>query len=195
MLSTPREENLDPRVKRTRSLILNAFMEILPEKGFQSVSVQDITQKAGINRATFYAHFEDKYKLLDYWISRMFMQEIEKRTLDACHYSDENLKTLIVTVCEFVSDANSHCKPSNPQFESLVETQIKNQLQELLQVWLDQENSDIDSKTAATAASWAIYGLVLQWNHDKTKKKPSAEKFADQILPLVASNLRLAQPA
>lgn len=194
MLPNP-DEKLDPRVKRTRSLILNAFMEILPEKGFQSVSVQDITEKAGINRATFYAHFEDKYKLLDYWISQMFMQEIEKRTLDARQYSDENLRALIIMVCEFVSNANSHCKPSNPQFESLVETQVKNQLQNLLQVWLEQEDSDIDSKTAATAASWAIYGLVLQWTHDKNKKKPSAEKFADQVLPLIASNLRLAQPA
>src|SRR5215208_6675732 len=65
MLSTLQEEKLDPRVKRTRGLILQSFMEILPEKGFQAVSVQDITDKAGINRATFYAHFTDKYQLLD----------------------------------------------------------------------------------------------------------------------------------
>ena len=108
MLSTLQDEKQDPRVKRTRSLILNAFMEILPEKGFQSVSVQDITEKAGINRATFYAHFPDKYALLDHSISQMFRQEIEKRMLDACHYSDENLSL---------------------QFESLVEAQVKNQLQ------------------------------------------------------------------
>ena len=157
--------------------------------------MQDITEKAGINRATFYAHFPDKYALLDHSIQQGFRAEIEKRMLDACHYSDENLKTLIITVSEFVSNANSHCKPSNPQFESLVEAQVKNQLQGLLQVWLEQDDSDVDAKTAATAASWAIYGLVLQWNHDKNKKKPPAEKFADQVLPLIASNLRLAQPA
>ena len=190
----PTEKN-DPRFKRTRKLILQAFMELLPEKGFQAVSVQDITEKAGINRATFYAHFPDKYALLDHSIQQGFRQEIEKRMLDACHYSDENLKSLIITVCEFVSNANSHCAPSQPQFESLVEAQVKNQLQRLLEVWLEKEGSTIDSKTAATAASWAIYGLVLQWTHDKNKKKPSAEKFADQVLPLIAVNLRLAQPA
>ena len=189
-----RTEKNDPRFKRTRKLILQAFMEILPEKGFQAVSVQNITEKAGINRATFYAHFPDKYVLLDHSIQQMFRQEIEKRMLDACHYSDENLKSLIVTVCEFVSNANSHCAPSQPQFESLVEAQVKNQLQGLLQVWLEKEGSIIDSKTAATAASWAIYGLVLQWTHDKSKKKASAEEFADQVLPLIAVNLRLAQP-
>jgi len=115
--------------------------------------------------------------------------------LDACHYSDENLKSLIITVCEFVSNANSHCTPAQPQFESLVETQVKNQLQGLLQVWREKEESTIDPKTAATAASWAIYGLVLQWTHDKSKKKPSPEEFADQVLPIIAVNLRMAQPA
>ena len=190
-----RTEKNDPRYKRTRSLILKAFMEVLPEKGFQSVSVQDIAQKAGINRATFYAHFPDKYALLDHSIQQMFRQEIEKRMLDACHYSDENLRSLIITVCEFVSNANSHCTPAQPQFESLVETQVKSQLQGLLQVWLEKEESTIDPKTAATAASWAIYGLVSQWTHDKSKKKPSPEEFADQVLPLIAVNLRMAQPA
>jgi AcrR family transcriptional regulator len=190
MLSTLQEEKLDPRVKRTRGLILQSFMEILPEKGFQAVSVQNITDKAGINRATFYAHFTDKYQLLDRSIQLLFRQEIEKRMLDACHYSAENLKALIIMVCDFISNANSHCAPSEPQFESLVETQAKKQLQGLLQVWLEKAGSTIDPTTAATAASWAIYGLALQWSHDKSKKRPSAEKFAEQVMPLIAASLR-----
>lgn len=193
MLSTLNDVKEDPRVKRTRGLIEQAFMEAIAEKGFQSVSVQDITEKAGVNRATFYAHFPDKYALLDHSIRQGFRQELEKRMLNACHYSDENLHALIIAVCEFVSNTNSHCAPAQPQFESLVEAQVKNQLQEVLQMWLEKEGTDIDPKTAATAASWAIYGLALQWNHDKSKKKPSAEQFAEQVFPLIASNLMLAQ--
>jgi AcrR family transcriptional regulator len=62
MLSNPKEleEKLDPRVKRTRSLILHSFEDLLAEKNFESISVQDVTDKAQINRATFYAHFQDK---------------------------------------------------------------------------------------------------------------------------------------
>jgi len=195
MLSKPPNEKEDPRVTRTRSLILEAFMELLPEKGFQSLTVQNITERAGVNRATFYAHFPDKYALLDFSIQQTFRQEIEKRTLNACHYSEENLRALIVAVCEFVSNAHSHCSSPESQFESLIETQVKNQLQELLQKWLEQVGSEVDPKTAATAASWAIYGLVLQWSRDKSKKRPSAETFAEQTLPLITSNLRVAQPA
>ncbi len=187
------EERLDPRVKRTRNLILAAFADLLPEKGFQSLTVQDITDKAEINRATFYAHFADKYDLLDQSIRQMFRQELEKRTLNACHYTDENLRMLIVTVCEFVSNANTHCKTEQPQFEALVETQVKKQLQELLQMWLEKEDTDIDARTAATAASWAVYGLASQWSHEKEAERPPAEQFADQVFPLIAANLQLNQ--
>src|ERR1051325_4056187 len=98
MLSNPKEEKLDPRVKRTRSLILQAFGELLAEKNFESISVQDVTDKAQINRATFYKHFVDKYALLDYAIHQMFKQEIDKRMLNACHYTLENLRNLILAV-------------------------------------------------------------------------------------------------
>ncbi len=54
------EDKIDPRIKRTRMFLEEAFSELLHEKDFQSISVQDITERAGINRATFYAHFPDK---------------------------------------------------------------------------------------------------------------------------------------
>src|SRR5512141_86544 len=106
MLSTFTEAKLDPRVKRTRLLLEQAFMDELHEKGFQGISVQDIAGRAGVNRATFYAHFEDKYALLDYSVRQRFRQEIEKRTLDACHYSEQNLRSLIIAVCEFVGNVS-----------------------------------------------------------------------------------------
>ena len=97
MLPNPHEK-LDPRIKRTRGLILKSFEDLLAEKNFESVSVQDVTDKAQINRATFYAHFPDKYALLDYSIQKMFMAEIEKRTLNVCSYSPDNLRNLILAV-------------------------------------------------------------------------------------------------
>jgi AcrR family transcriptional regulator len=53
-----------------------AFLELLEEKGFQSVTVQDITDRATVNRATFYAHFEDKYALFDHIVRETFQQTL-----------------------------------------------------------------------------------------------------------------------
>ena len=187
MLSNPKEEKLDPRVKRTRNLILQAFGELLAEKNFENIAVQDVTTKAEINRATFYKHFVDKYALLDYSINQMFMQEIEKRMLNACHYTPENLRNLILAVCEFLSRLHSDCAQPHQQFESLVETQIKKQLFDLLSLWLKQSKVKISTDIPATVATWAIYGLASHYSH--LKKRPALEKFVDDALPLVAINL------
>ncbi len=195
MLSTFPEEKLDPRVKRTRQLLEQAFLDVVAEKGFQSVSVQDITEKAGVNRATFYAHFPEKDALLDYSVRQSFRQDLEKRMLNVCTYTGDNLRALIIAVCEYIVTASSHCNPPSPQFEQVMETQVKLQIQELIQKWLEKLDTDVDPKIASTAASWAIYGLADQWSRDKSKKRISAEKFADDVLPLIAGNLRLTQPA
>ena len=187
MLSNPKEEKLDPRVKRTRSLILQSFSDLLAEKGFESISVQDVTDKAQINRATFYAHFVDKYELLDRWISQVFIQEIEKRTLNACHYTPENLRNLILAVCEFLSNMHSECAQPHQQFESLAEGNIKKIIFDLLSHWLVETNSRISTDIPATVATWAIYGLASLYSHNK--KRPTLEKFVDEALPLVAVNL------
>ncbi|MBN2049768.1 MAG: TetR/AcrR family transcriptional regulator [Spirochaetales bacterium] len=59
-----RSEKIDPRIRRTRRLLSEALVELCAEKKYSSITVADITRKAGINRATFYLHFEDKDDLL-----------------------------------------------------------------------------------------------------------------------------------
>ena len=188
MLSNPKEEEkLDPRVKRTRNLILGSFESLLAEIGFESISVQDVTDKAEINRATFYAHFPDKYALLDYFITQMFMQEVDKRTLNSCHYTHDNLRILVFAVIEFLSNMHSECAQPHQQFESLIEGTVKKQVYELLSHWLEQTGTKVSIEIPATVATWAIYGLASHYSH--LKKRPSLDKFVDEALPLVAVNL------
>lgn len=190
MLSTEMVmERIDPRVKRTRTLIVDAFSTVLHEKGFQAISVQDITERAGINRTTFYLHFTDKYDLLDYNIAQLFRRELEKRSLNLCHFTPENMRSLIITLAEFILYSNSHCSTNDPQFEALVEVQVKQQVQELLQVWSEKRGYAEDAKTYAIAGSWALYGLAQDWSHDK--KRPSAEDFAAKVTPILYATMKL----
>ncbi len=61
---TLRDSNLDLRVIRTKTAIRNALVELIEEKGFDAITVKDITTKANINRGTFYAHYQDKFDLM-----------------------------------------------------------------------------------------------------------------------------------
>ena len=186
------EEKIDPRIKRTRGLLVQSFIDLLAEKGFQAISVQDISERATINRTTFYLHFPDKYALLDYSANQLFRQELEKRMLNICHYSPENLRSLIVAVAEFVLFSNSHCKTVDSQFEALMEAQVKGQVQDILEAWVEKLSATTEIQLAAIAGSWAIYGLALNWSH--AKKRPPAESFADNILQIINATLGLPNP-
>jgi AcrR family transcriptional regulator len=59
-----RDIGLDLRVMRTKESIKNALIELIEEKGFEALTVKDITTRAKINRGTFYSHYQDKYDLM-----------------------------------------------------------------------------------------------------------------------------------
>jgi AcrR family transcriptional regulator len=54
----------DRRVRRTRRLLREALLELILEKGYDRLTVQDVLDRADVGRATFYAHFHDKDDLL-----------------------------------------------------------------------------------------------------------------------------------
>jgi AcrR family transcriptional regulator len=56
-------QKTDRRIGRTRQLLQNALMELVSEKGYYAVKIQDIIDRANIGRTTFYAHFESKQEL------------------------------------------------------------------------------------------------------------------------------------
>jgi AcrR family transcriptional regulator len=62
----------DLRVQRTHKLIREALLELTVQKGFSNVTVRDITKHAGINRATFYRHYQDKFDLLDQYAEAVY---------------------------------------------------------------------------------------------------------------------------
>lgn len=61
--NTPQTPRLDRRVKRTRDALGDALVALLEERPFESITVQDILDRAGVGRSTFYAHFRDKNDL------------------------------------------------------------------------------------------------------------------------------------
>lgn len=62
----------DLRVRRTRKLLMQALIDLTIEKGFSALTVQDIADRAMINRATFYRHYLDKYDLLDKYMTEVY---------------------------------------------------------------------------------------------------------------------------
>jgi AcrR family transcriptional regulator len=178
----------DPRVIRTRQLIQQAFMDLFHERSFEEITIQEIADRATINRVTFYAHFQDKFALLEYTIREMIREHLYKKVPDNAPFSPENLALLVRTVCEFLTEIQRVCPPPHGQMDTLMEKQIKAELYEILHAWLvevvpDDTNAGPTLEQTAMVTSWAIYGAAVQWVKEKREK--SADEYVEQVLPLI----------
>jgi AcrR family transcriptional regulator len=59
------QERTDLRVRRTQKMLQEALVDLITERGFDSITVGDIAERAMVNRATFYRHYQDKYNLVE----------------------------------------------------------------------------------------------------------------------------------
>ena len=67
----PLPVRVDRRVLRTRDALLDALLSLMLERGYERLTVQHLLDRAGVSRATFYAHFDSKEDLLAASLERL----------------------------------------------------------------------------------------------------------------------------
>jgi AcrR family transcriptional regulator len=80
MANSPAEINtpkVDRRVQRTRNALRIALMELVQEKDYDLISVEEVAERADVSRATFYLHFHDKEDLLMEEFYRMAKERVQ----------------------------------------------------------------------------------------------------------------------
>lgn len=60
-----RDVKMDRRSRRTRNALTAALMALLKEKSLKNITVTELAERADVNRATFYVHFQDVYDMFD----------------------------------------------------------------------------------------------------------------------------------
>ena len=73
------EKKTDRRTIKTRKAICEAFAELLTEKQLHKITVQEIADKADVNRVTFYKHYPDVYDLYNKIEEEVALQDISKK--------------------------------------------------------------------------------------------------------------------
>src|SRR5690242_375248 len=97
-MATP-SQNKDRRSERTRQMLRQAFLEVVQEKGLTKASVQDIVDRANVSRGTFYAHYADKYALIEVIIREEFQRSLSNLP-PAGNWNRDTLRQFIQTVLE-----------------------------------------------------------------------------------------------
>jgi AcrR family transcriptional regulator len=191
----PSTKKVDPRVKRTRHLLQQAFWELMHEKGFSAISIQDIAERATLNRATFYIHFDDKYQLLDSIVQEQFHQMVTKDLPLAPKWEESTLRILIRAVLEFFRAF--HTCPTSASLNPLVKQAVQRELSQLFVTWLNQAPTSeparsVSKELLAVTTSWAIFGAADQWSRET--QAMSAEHMTDALLAVVTEGVASFTP-
>jgi AcrR family transcriptional regulator len=176
-------KKVDRRVQRTRQLLLDALLMLIRERGFESLSVQDIIDRANVGRATFYAHFENKEDLLLSGLEdfRTAITEHQRRRLQETEASADRAFL-------FIHELLAHVAAHRDVFRAMVGRRSGAVVQRLVQkILLDLVREDLKpmltrtgdrSVTGEAAVQYIAAGLwgLLAWWVD-AKRNASVEEM------------------
>jgi AcrR family transcriptional regulator len=186
----------DPRIRRTRQLLQGALRTLMQSKSFDEISVQDLTDLATVNRATFYDHYTDKFALLDAMVAGGFHKLLHERSVRYDGSCPSAASAVILAVCDYLTQTHTSTTVCQRQsaFEPLVEAAVTAAIRRVLMEGMPKAGliTGFPPVMIATTASWAIYGAVKEWFN--TPNHPSAEEIVPVILRLVLPILQTANP-
>jgi len=192
LISQSETKKLDPRIRRTRKLLNQAFVDLMHEKGFQSITVQDIADRAEVNRATFYAHYEDKYDLLDSYTRESFLDWLSQKNPALGEFRVELLNRLVTSIFEFTAQIDNHCGHLDKQLEPMLAAAVQEELARYLQAWFHQTPADAillrqPPEVVSMIWSWAILGAGMQWS--RSARTLTASEVAIQVVDVLTAPL------
>src|ERR1700723_2480844 len=174
-------ENTDPRVLRSRRMLMESLLRLLNRKEFDDISIQEIADEATLNRATFYLHYPDKNALLQAMTAARFRDLIARRGLSFTN-CDGALRAIALGVCDYLAEtAGCPSQLATMPLEGSIIPVVEGMFRE------GAGNHEIapgaDPKLLATAAAWAIFGAARQWY--RTPNRIPAEQMAAKIEAMV----------
>ncbi len=182
----------DPRAVCSKNRIMQAFQDLLEEKGFAKTTVTDIIGKAGVNRSTFYAHYVDKFDLLNKFedellakmaqISRAIPDDISREGF----IQGDKFKTYITRMLEVISE-------SKEIFTVIYDSEQGALFQKKLFVHIDEvwqahhivEGLKIDTHYAQIALVGMSCSLIGKWIEDGCKE--DVEEFSSIMSDIISS--------
>jgi AcrR family transcriptional regulator len=187
------ERTTDPRILRTRKLLQQALVNLMKEKQFDSLSVQDIAEAATINRATFYDHYPDKFALLECTVGTRFNELLSERGITFNGTCTSALRAIVLGVCDFVASAQLLCSERPGQMEPHMESAIIAVVRRMLLEGLEKHPSAAPTspQMIATTTAWAMYGAAKEWA--QTPNRAPSGEIVDTILTLVQPVLALVE--
>lgn len=157
-------KKVDRRVAKTQEAIKKAFLELMNEKKFESITIQDISDRANVNRSTIYLHYLDKYDLLDKLIDQ-HIKTLTEMDIWAC---EEEWEDAILIYVKYFEDNSLFfstmltSKAAAPSFRSKFLKYARDGFKEELK-GSNVNNEGLSDDIIVEFASNAYVGVLETW--------------------------------
>jgi AcrR family transcriptional regulator len=174
-------ESTDPRILRSRRMLMDSLVRLLSKKEFDDISVQEIADEATLNRATFYLHYPDKNALLRAMTAERFRGLIAHRGLSFTN-CDSALRAIALGVCDYLAET-TRCPGQLAKMP--LEGSIIPVVEDMFREGAGNHalKPSVDLELLATTAAWAIFGAARGWY--QTPDRIPAEEMAGKIEAMV----------
>ena len=185
-------DKVDRRVQRTRRALQEALIELILERGYESLTVQNITERANLGRATFYLHFRDKEELLFSTLETIY-NDLTRQVDAVASISGVPTEPLSLVVFRHVQENNRlYSVMANERGSNLIANQIRDYLAAAIQRQLESKgmtNPGIPIEIVAYHLAGSLIALVSWWLKHQMSHSPEsmAEMFQRLSLASIAA--------
>ena len=174
-------EATDPRILRSRRMLMDALARLLRKKRFEDISVQEIAEEATLNRNTFYLHYPDKSALLLAMTESRFRDLIEQRGISFTDCSGA-LRAVALGVCDYLTEiTNCPLKGALIPLEGSIIPVISEMFNEGAEHY--RHIPGVEPALLTSAGAWAVFGAARVWH--QTPDRIPAEEMAVKIEAIV----------
>ncbi|MEJ8305213.1 TetR/AcrR family transcriptional regulator [Saccharibacillus sacchari] len=181
-------ERLDPRVTRTRKMLRDALIMLLKEKSYERITIADITERATVNRKTFYLHYETKDHLLQS-VTDSILDELfgEARAEQPMNLSIDEMQSYIAG--RIFAYVKKHRTFFEVMFERKAMTDFVQYMKRYFARFYEEKFADLDESrlpvqkdVIASYIGSAYVGVIHGWLNDGMRQSP--EEMTRQMILL-----------
>jgi AcrR family transcriptional regulator len=188
---TETDARIDRRILRTRKMLWEALIALIEEKDFSEITIQDIADRANVNRVTFYLHYRDKQDLLVKSVE-VILEELTSKT---CPLIGENFRLDIApqgltmvfqTIAENAKFYRNLLSAKGIPFlvDRLRKFLVELTIQRFRLVMAPENQAPISLEIVAEYIAGSMIGLITWWLENDMPIPP--KEFAYQTLLLTA---------
>lgn len=182
------EQKTDRRIVRTKRMIQDALAELMEEKAFERITVRDLTEKADINRGTFYLHYRDKYDLLEQSENEIIQEmeelfaEMQRSNIEGdlsyplTFRESQEPYPLMIKLFEYLAENSRFMKiilgpQGDPAFQGKLKEMLRRNITQNIVIQA-KEDTIVPIEYLIAYVSSTYLGIIQHWLENGAKESP-----------------------